>query len=140
MKYALDTNIISYYLKGNIQLQDKVDSEAENHNIVIPPFVYFETKKWLLAVQSKSKLNAFEKLFKERSIDDIDKEVVDMALSIYVKLRKAGITVDDGDLFIAAYCIKNDAILVTNNVKHFEKIDNVHVVNWVSNNNQKTLV
>jgi len=134
MKYALDTNIISYYLKGNIQLQDKVDSEAENHNIVIPPFVYFEIKKWLMAVHSKSKLEAFETFFKEHGIDNIDKEIVDMALSIYVKLRKDGITVDDGDLFIAAYCIRNDAILVTNNVKHFEKIDNVYVVNWVSDN------
>ena len=53
MKYALDTNIITYYLKGNEKIQDKVDKEAENENIVIPPFAYFEVKKWLLAVNLK---------------------------------------------------------------------------------------
>jgi len=99
---------------------------------VIPPFVYFEIKKWLLAACSKSKLDAFEKIFKVHGVDAINKEMADMALSIYVRLRKVGITIDDGDLFIAAYCIKNDAILITNNVKHFEKIDGMHVVNWIA--------
>ena len=33
MKYALDTNIITYYLKGNEKIQDKVDKEAECENI-----------------------------------------------------------------------------------------------------------
>jgi hypothetical protein len=36
MKYALDTNIITYYLKGNEKIIDKVDKEAENDNIIIP--------------------------------------------------------------------------------------------------------
>jgi predicted nucleic acid-binding protein len=55
MKYALDTNIITYYLKGNEKILDKVDQEAENDNIIIPPFAYFEVKKWLMAVNSKTK-------------------------------------------------------------------------------------
>jgi len=42
MKYALDTNIITYYLKGNERILDKVDQEAKNDNIIIPPFAYFE--------------------------------------------------------------------------------------------------
>ena len=46
MKYALDTNIITYYLKGNGKILDKVDEAAENGNIIIPPFAYFEIKKW----------------------------------------------------------------------------------------------
>ena len=62
MKYALDTNIITYYLKGNEKILDKVDQEAKNDNIIIPPFAYFEVKKWLMAVNSKIKLQAFEAL------------------------------------------------------------------------------
>jgi len=130
MKYALDTNIITYYLKGNEKILDKVDQEAENDNIIIPPFAYFEVKKWLMAVNSKTKLQAFEKLFEKCGIDAIEKETLDLSLSIYIKLRKNGITVDDGDLLIAAYCIQNNYILVSNNQKHFEKIENIQVVNW----------
>jgi len=130
MKYALDTNIITYYLKGNKKILDKVDQEAMNDNIFIPPFVYFEVKKWLIAVNSKIKLQAFEKLFEKYGIDAIEKETLDLSLSIYLKLRQNGVTIDDGDLLIAAYCIQNNYILVTNNQKHFEKIDNIQVVNW----------
>ena len=132
MKYALDTNIITYYLKGDEKILDKVDKEAENDNIIIPPFAYFEVKKWLLAVNSKNKLEAFEKLFEKCGIDAIEKEILDFSLSIYIKLRKNGITIDDGDLLIAAYCIQNNYILVSNNQKHYEKIENIQVVNWTS--------
>jgi len=132
MKYALDTNIITYYLKGNEKIIDKVDKEAENDNIIIPPFSYYEVKKWLMAVNSKTKLQAFEKLFEKCGIDAIEKEILDLSLSIYIKLRKSGITVDDGDLLIVAYCIRNNYILVSNNQKHFEKIENIQVVNWTA--------
>jgi hypothetical protein len=37
MKYVLDANIITYYLKGNEKILDKVDQEAEKDNIIIPP-------------------------------------------------------------------------------------------------------
>jgi len=131
MKYVLDTNILTYYLKGNEKILSKVDKEAENDNIVIPLFVYFEIKKWLLAVNSKVKLQAFEKLFEEFGINTIDKETLDMSLSIYIKLRKDGIVIDDGDLLIAAYCIRNDYILVSNNLKHFGRIENIQIVNWI---------
>jgi predicted nucleic acid-binding protein len=130
MKYALDTNIISYYLKGNSQVVEKLDSEAESDNIVVPFFVYFEIKKWLLALNSKTKLTAFDKMFEEFGAGMINREALDLALSIYIKLRKVGITVDDGDLLIAAYCIQNNHILVTNNQRHFEKIEGLQVVNW----------
>jgi predicted nucleic acid-binding protein len=130
MKYALDTNIITYYLKGNEKILDRVDKEAENDNIIIPPFAYFEIKKWLMIINSKNKLQAFEKLFEEYGIEAIDKETLDISLSIYIQLRKKGITIDDGDLLIAAYCIQNNYTLVSNNQKHFEKIENIRVVNW----------
>ena len=131
MKYALDTNIITYYLKGNEKIWDKVDEAAENENIIIPPFAYFEIKKWLLAVNSKNKLEAFDKLFENYGIDVIDKETLDLSLSLYLKLRKKGIIVDDGDLLIAAYCIQNSYILITNNTKHFEHIENLRTENWI---------
>jgi predicted nucleic acid-binding protein len=132
MKYALDANIISYYLKGNEKVREKADKEAENDNIIIPPFAYFEVKKWLMEVNSKTKLQAFEKLFEKHGIDIIEKETLDVSLSMYIKLRKKGITVDDGDLLIAAYCMLNNCILVTNNLKHFENIENIQVVNWIA--------
>ena len=132
MKLALDTNVITYYLKGHERTVKKIDNEAESDNIIIPPFVYFEIKKWLLANNSKTKLQAFEKLFDKFGIDIIDKEIFDISLSIYMKLREKGLIIDDGDILIAAYCIKNDYTLVTNNLKHFKNIEDIQIIDWSS--------
>ena len=129
-KYALDSNIVTYYLKGNENLIGKIDSEAENDTIIIPPMVYYEIKKWLLAINSKTKLAAFEKIISVYGIDTIDRETFDLALSIYIRLRKNGISIEDADILIAAYCLTNDYILVTNNEKHFENIENLEIENW----------
>jgi len=130
-KYALDTNIISYYLKGNTKLIDRINDAVKNGDIIIPPIVYFEIKKWLLKNKSKKKLEAFEILLAKYGVDNISKKTIDISLSIYLDLQSRNITVDDADIFIAGYCIQNDYILITNNTKHFEKINDLKIENWV---------
>ena len=49
----------------------------------------------------------------------------------YCTIRKNGIIADDADILIAAYCIQNNYILVTNNTKHFENIANLELENWL---------
>jgi predicted nucleic acid-binding protein len=56
---------------------------------------------------------------------------MDIASMIFVKLQRRGIVIDDADILIAAWCIQNDYILVTNNLKHFENIENLKIENWV---------
>jgi predicted nucleic acid-binding protein len=131
IKYALDTNIISYYLKGSTKLIDRINDEAKDGNIIIPPVVYFEVKKWLLKNNSKSKLAAFETLLAKYGVDTISKETLDISLSIYIDLKLKNLTIDDADIFIAGYCIQKDYILVTNNTKHFENIENLKIDNWI---------
>jgi predicted nucleic acid-binding protein len=50
---------------------------------------------------------------------------------IYIRLRKSGIIIDDADILIAAYCIQNNYTLVSNNMKHFEGMENLQVENWI---------
>jgi len=130
-KYALDTNIISYYLKGNTNLIDRVNNAVKNGDIIIPPIVYFEIKKWLLKNKSIKKLEAFDVLLAKYGVDVISKKTIDVSLSIYLDLQSRRITVDDADIFIAGYCIQHGYILVTNNTRHFENITNLKIENWV---------
>jgi predicted nucleic acid-binding protein len=130
--YALDTNIISYYLKKNQEIIEKVDIETNNHNrIIILPIVYFEIKRWLLLNNAMIKLAAFDKLCSHSDMGIIDKEILEIAISLYIDLRKRGLTIEDADILIAAYCIKNDCILATNNTKHFENIKDLKITNWI---------
>ncbi len=56
------------------------------------------------------------------------------ALDIYAKekarLRKTGQIVDEFDLLIGASAIANDLTLVTNNEKHFERLEDITIENW----------
>jgi predicted nucleic acid-binding protein len=92
--------------------------------------VYFEIKRWLLLINTKRKLSVFEDIYAYAGIGIIDKDILDIAVSVYAELQKKGVSIDDADILIAAYCIKYNHILVTNNIKHFEGINDLQIVNW----------
>ncbi len=60
---------------------------------------------------------------------------ISLALAEYAsqkaRLRKKGILIDDLDLFIGCTAVTSNCIMVTENVKHLNRIDNIHIENWV---------
>jgi len=132
IKYALDTNIVTYYLKGNEIIVNRVTEETDKRNIiVIPPMVFYEIKRWLLTINSNKKLTLFESMCSLSGIDSIDREILEVASVIFSDFQKRGISIGDNDILIAAYCIQYDLTLVTNNVQHFRDIANLKMTNWL---------
>ena len=132
MTYALDANIISYILQKQDNIMNKLKTEiALGNHVVIPPIVYYEIRRGLLSSNSIKKAELFEALFGKLNIDSIDRETLEMAAIEYARLRKAGLTIGDADLFIAEYCVKNGFTLVTNNIKHFKAIKGLKYTNWL---------
>jgi tRNA(fMet)-specific endonuclease VapC len=72
----------------------------------------------------------FEEMYSYRGINCIDKNILDIASGIKTQLEKRGITIGDNDILIAAYCLKHNLILITNNTKHFENIEGLATENW----------
>jgi len=129
--FALDSNIISFYLKGNAGVFKNIEKAIdEDHTIVIPPIVYYEVKRGLMllnAVKQMKKLEAFCSFFPVGELGDY---LLEEAIAIYVRERKAKRNTEDADIFIAAFCIHHNYILVTDNIKHFQNIAGLHTVNW----------
>lgn len=72
------------------------------------------------------------KLFTERFpiislIDSAEKYAI-----IKTRLRSQGIMIDEFDLMIAATALAGDYILVTDNVKHFRRIKDLRIENWIN--------
>jgi len=135
MIYALDTNIISYILNGNIILGEKLNAVIKTGNkIIIPLMVYYEARRGLLANNAVRKLQSFDKLCGKLKINSLTEADMNTAADIYVKRKHAGMPIDDADLLIAAQCVTNSYTLITNNVKHFENIDDLEYINWVEPN------
>jgi predicted nucleic acid-binding protein len=129
--YALDTNIISYLLKDDQAVIDQYHHAGKNGNdFVLPPIVYYEAKRWFLETGATDKSIAFDKLCDIMPLGELTQEILNTAASVYVKMRKAGKPMSDADIIIAAFCIVNDYTLVTNNTRHFERIDDLKLVNW----------
>ena len=132
ISYALDTNIVSYFLKGDSKIVERMRLEnSKDTQFIIPPIVYFEIKNWLLKNNSKSKLATFEKMYSSQGIGVIDKIVLDIASTVKLKMQNQGKGISDDDLFIAAYCLKYNLPLVTNNIRHFKNIENLEILNWL---------
>jgi len=92
MRYALDTNIVSYFLKNDRVILERIKMEMKrNSDFVIPPTVYFEIHNWLLANNSKRKMAIFQDIYSSQGIGIIDKEILDIASETKVKLQNEGI-------------------------------------------------
>ena len=131
-KFALDTNTISYLLKEDLAVSNRLRAESDGGNgLVIPLIVYYEVKRGLLAVDASRKTQLFEQFCNVLGVDDMSFSVLDKAAHIYDDLRRIGRLIEDADIIIAAFCLVNDCILVTNNTKHFSHIEGLQLVNWM---------
>lgn len=56
--------------------------------------------------------------------------LADKAASIYANLRQTGKPIGHNDVMIAATVIVNDMVIITNNINHFSRIEELEIDNW----------
>ena len=128
----LDTNIISYYFNSNRTVKEKLLETIDNdENICTTVINVYEILKGFKWKNNQNKENQFKEFIKDIIIFTIDDDVINIASNIYSDLRKIGKTIGDADILIAAIVIKNEGILVTNNMKHYEDIKQLKLTNWI---------
>jgi len=129
--YAVDTNIISFLLRGDRQVQKRIYKEAnQGVGVIIPPIAYYEIKRGLIDSNATTKLDAFERLCGILGVNVMDKKTLDTAANIYATLKKEGRLIEDSDILIGASCIAHGYILITDNTRHFDRIDGLQIENW----------
>lgn len=131
MKYLLDTNICIYWFKGLMEIDKKISSvdidDISVSAITIAELLYGAYNS-MNVEKNITKVNEFEDA---TNVIDLDRESLEHYARIKAKLRAEGKMLDDFDILIAATAIVNDCILVTNNIKHFKKIDGLTIENWI---------
>jgi tRNA(fMet)-specific endonuclease VapC len=133
MIYALDTNIISYWLRGLYNLEKRLEIEFDHeHSIVIPPISYYEIVRGLYAVNSKNKLKSFAMMGDRLGQGSMEKADWIKAAELYARCRKSGQTMEESDLLQAGFCLQHGYILVTHNTRHFSHITDLDLEDWVT--------
>jgi len=123
---------VSFYLRKNERIFKKVnDALLEGHEVIISPIAYYEVKRGLLAIKAEKRLREFTALCKVLGVGQLENSLLDWAADIYRGLRDNKETVEDADIFTAAFCKNHDFILVTHNLKHFEIIPGLRYCDWV---------
>lgn len=127
-KYLLDTNIVSYYLKGIDNLKDKVSSNIDL--LCISIISYYEIVSGLQSIDAKKRIAEFENFCELIDIINLDKASISASCKIYSSLKKSGRLIDDIDILIAGIALSNNLVMVTDNTEHFERIEGLRIENW----------
>ena len=133
MIYILDTNIISYLIKNrDYSLINKFESVSKENtigvsSITIAELYYGVRKKGSQKLEAL--VNEFLLPLQRYSFDE--KAAFEYG-NIRTQLESKGEVIGSNDLLIASHTKSLDAILITNNTKEFERIENLNIENWVN--------
>jgi tRNA(fMet)-specific endonuclease VapC len=130
-KALLDTNILSYFLRGNPLVVEKIRLYHQHYSYLsFSVFTYYEIKSGLLYKDAQRQMQRFDRLAEISEVIPYDRAIADTASQIYANLRKRGLLITPIDLFIAATAVYGDYRLITANIKHFQNIPNLNYEDW----------
>lgn len=131
MKYYLDTNIIIHAIKGKYPNIIKRFLKVPYQSIVLPSIVIaeleFGAKKSANYKKVTKKYEEFINYFDEVSFDN---KAAKIYADIRYDLEKKGAIIGPNDLIIAATVLANEGILVTHNVKEFNRVKDLKIEDW----------
>lgn len=131
MTYVLDTNTISYFLRGDEQVKQQADTALDKgHELIIPKIVDYEVQRGLVAGRKDRILREYMAFRNTMEVGVIDDDIWQKAVEVYASLSQKGKPIGDGDTLIAAFCLAHGYTVVTNNVSDFERVDGLDIVNW----------
>ena len=130
-KVLLDTDTLSYFLKGNELVLHSATAYLAKHDcFTISIITSYEIMSGLEAKGAKQQLKLFKKFLKDNEVLNLTEDTIAISSSIYGELRRKGKPLDDIDILIAGIAIEHKLILATNNEKHFHRIEKLKTVNW----------
>ena len=133
MLYTLDTNAVSQLLNGNRNVLGHLQNAlADGDEVVLNAICYYEIRRGLVLPRFQKKLAAFDRFIDAYGVLSLDELALDEAVTIYQDLRSKGTLIEDADLLIGAIAIANGATLITNNTKHFQRIQGILLEDWQS--------
>jgi len=135
LKYLLDTNTLIYLIKNKpVSVAERVNALGEDAMLCMSFFTYAELLKG--AERSSRKADVLCRLDQLTQqvpvIYETGRALCGHYAVHFTRLRDAGTPIGANDLWIACHALAQDATLVTNNLREFERIEGLRLENWVS--------
>lgn len=132
--YLLDTNIISFFLRGNYPaLNERIlDCVADDLaiSIISAGELYYGVQRLAPSQRAKQLLVQLKDFTQAVSVHALPVNAAQHYGTIKTHLHAAGRPIGGNDLWIAAHALADKRILVTNNTREFERVPNLIVEDW----------
>lgn len=128
--YLLDTDTIIYNLKGNSAVQENLRRHFYDPlriSVITLMELYYGAYKSQKTTSNLAKIKTLENALE---VIPLGNESVEIFGMLKANLEKSGTPLDDFDLILASCALAHNLILVTNNVKHFQRIEGLKMENW----------
>lgn len=127
----LDTDIVSFFLRGHPQVVAQVQSYLSHFDALsFSILTHYEILSGLMHRDAQRQMSVFLAFAKECEILPLTERSVTISSELYGSLRRLGTPVDDIDLLIAGVALAEGLALVTHNSSHFERIPTLEVIDW----------
>jgi tRNA(fMet)-specific endonuclease VapC len=129
-RYVLDTDTCIYWLNGDKSIEAHI-VRAPVDQVSITSIteceLYYGAFK---SARVAENLKVLERLRATLSTIHTTSEVAPIYGAMKASLEKQGRRLDDADMLIASCAMAAGAVLVTNNTKHFRRIDGLTLERW----------
>ena len=133
MTYLLDTNICIYALKnrppGVLQKLQAIGRQAVALSVITVLELRQGAEKSQQAAANHSRLDLFLDAMK---ILPFDEEAALLGARLRAHLERQGTPIGDFDSLIAAHALARELILVTNNLREFDRVPGLQTENWAA--------
>ena len=130
MKYILDTDILIYFLKGQVNVVEKITGISGDQigtTIINQSELLFGAFN---SIKKKENLKKIEPFLQELTIISFCTHSAYLFAQQKALLKKQGKIIADLDLMIASIVLHHGCTLITNNTRHFERIKTLKIENW----------
>jgi tRNA(fMet)-specific endonuclease VapC len=129
--YLLDTDTVIYILKADpvvaANLKKHIHDPIKIGTVTLME-LYYGAYKSQKVTSNLAKIRTLENFME---IIPVGEEVAEIFGREKVRLEKEGTPLDDFDLVIGCCALAHNLTLVTNNVRHFKRIEGLQVTNWI---------
>jgi len=131
MLHMLDTDIASYVINGRSSAVDEKLSALPLSDVCVSAITKAELFYGLKRVPANRRLHdEIMQFLKIVRVLAWDAEVADHYANIRHELVSSGQPIGELDMMIAAHSVSTGAVLVTNNTRHYQRINGVILANW----------
>jgi tRNA(fMet)-specific endonuclease VapC len=133
VSYVLDTNVVAALMRGEQKVVARLE-RVTRAMVAVPEPAWAEIAYGLARMPASRRrqrlMDRLELLRDELPSVVWSSEVSDAFGHLKASLEAKGQRLEDFDLAIAAHALAHDAVLVTANVRHLGRIDELEVEDW----------